>query len=99
MEDCPILTLIHFLIIDEITGNKLALHAYSGIPYKKITGFRAPYLNYTIEMLQTLARLGFTYDTSITASPGDTYWPYTLDFGIANECWTSICDAGVKLPG
>ncbi|CAG8545704.1 6866_t:CDS:2 [Paraglomus occultum] len=83
----------------EITGNKLALHAFSGIPYSKITGFRAPYLNYTVEMLKTLARLGFTYDSSITASPGDTFWPYTLDFGVANECWTSICDAGVKLPG
>lgn len=54
--------------IDEIKGNLIALNALSGIPLSSIAGFRAPYLNYSAELLTNLHNLGFTYDSSATAS-------------------------------
>ncbi|ORX57390.1 hypothetical protein DM01DRAFT_1319238 [Hesseltinella vesiculosa] len=84
----------------EITAAKEMLHTYGGVPYGKITGFRAPFLNYTASTLSTVAQQGFMYDTSSTATLDDCFWPYTLDNGMANDCWTGICAAGqVKLPG
>lgn len=53
---------------DEIKGNLIALNALSGIPLAEIQGFRFPYLNYSAEGLTTLHELGFTYDSSATAS-------------------------------
>lgn len=32
-------------------------------------------------------------------SSSDTCRPYTLDNGMANDCWTGICNGQVKLPG
>jgi hypothetical protein len=76
------------------------LNAYAGIPRGKISGFRAPFLNYTKDTLSIISQQGFTYDSSSTAVTDDAYWPYTLDNGMANDCWTGICGAGqVKLPG
>ncbi|CAD6580065.1 MAG: hypothetical protein CYPHOPRED_001081 [Cyphobasidiales sp. Tagirdzhanova-0007] len=40
--------------IEEINGDLAALNAFSGIPLSSITGFRAPYLNYTVSTLQHL---------------------------------------------
>ena len=85
--------------IAEITGNILALHSLSGIPKSKITGFRFPFRNYTTASLQLLSKLGFVYDSTVSAGTADMFWPYTLDNGVANECWSGICDAGLKLPG
>ncbi|CAO3576118.1 unnamed protein product [Absidia cylindrospora] len=84
----------------EIAAAKSMLHEYGGVPYGKIKGFRAPFLNYTAETLSNIQQQGFQYDTSSTATVDDCFWPYTLDNGMANDCWTGICDAGkVKLPG
>ncbi|ORZ08349.1 hypothetical protein BCR42DRAFT_455530 [Absidia repens] len=84
----------------EIAAAKSMLHEYAGIPYGKLSGFRAPFLNYTADTLTNIQKQGFKYDTSSTATVDDCYWPYTLDNGMANDCWTGICDAGkVKLPG
>jgi hypothetical protein len=77
---------------DEINGNLIAINQLAGIPMASIQGFRAPYLNYSVEMLKRLAKAQFTYDSSATSSipvtdPGtDAYWPYTLDNGLANDC-------------
>jgi len=92
---------------DEINGNLITLNALAGIPFKDITGFRAPYLNYSADMLTNLANAGFLYDSSSTASlplnnnATDAYWPYTLDNGLANDCLTfnGICKGKPKLPG
>lgn len=92
---------------DEIDGNLITLNALAGIPFTEIEGFRAPYLNYSAEMLGNLAQAGFTYDSSATASipvtdnGTDAYWPYTLDNGLANDCLTfdGICSGLPKLPG
>ncbi|CDS03170.1 hypothetical protein LRAMOSA00572 [Lichtheimia ramosa] len=83
----------------EIAAARAMLHDYAGIPLGKIQGFRAPFLNYTAETLNNIAQQGFLYDSSATATVDDCYWPYTLDNGMANDCWTGICSANVKLPG
>jgi hypothetical protein len=83
---------------DEINGNLIALNALAGIPMASLAGFRAPFLNYSVAMLQRLAKAGFTYDSSATSAipvtdPGtDAFWPYTLDNGLANDC-LSLTDA------
>lgn len=76
------------------------LNAYAGVPVSKIQGFRAPFLNYTKDTLNIVGQQQFVYDSSSSAVTDDVYWPYTLDNGMANDCWTGICAAGqVKLPG
>ncbi len=92
---------------EEINGNLIALNALAGIPLSEIKGFRAPYLNYTAETLKMLHDTEFLYDSSASASipvtdPGtDAFWPYTLDYGMANDCLSvdNICKGQPKLPG
>ncbi|KAI8979711.1 hypothetical protein BDF20DRAFT_871225 [Mycotypha africana] len=84
----------------EISACKSMLNTYGGIPNSKIQGFRAPFLNYTKDTLNIISQQGFLYDSSSSAVTDDAYWPYTLDNGMANDCWTGICAAGeIKLPG
>jgi len=54
-----------------------------------------------------LAKLQFTYDSSassavpVTDPNTDAFWPYTLDYGMANDCTavSNICNGQPKLPG
>jgi hypothetical protein len=64
-----------------------------------MSGFRAPFLNYSKATFDNLAQEKFLYDSSTSAVPGNAYWPYTLDYGLANDCWTGICDQNVVAPG
>ncbi|KAF7363099.1 hypothetical protein MVEN_00662300 [Mycena venus] len=92
---------------NEINGNLIALNALAGIPLKSIIGFRAPYLNYSVNTLKLLAGAGFTYDSSapaatpVTDPDTDAFWPYTLDYGMANDCLRvdDICKGQPVLPG
>lgn len=92
---------------EEINGNLIALNALAGIPLSAIKGFRAPFLNYSIDTLKLLYQSQFTYDSSAAASipvtdPNtDAYWPYTLDNGMANDCLEveGQCKGEPKLPG
>lgn len=85
---------------EEISACKQALNAYGGIPLGKIQGFRAPFLNYTPSTFSTIKQQGFLYDSSTTSVIDDLYWPYTLDNGLANDCWNGDCAAGVvNVPG
>lgn len=92
---------------DEINGNLIALNALAGIPFSAIEGFRAPYLNFSADLLTTVAKAGFSYDSSATSSIAvtenytDAFWPYTLDNGLANNCLShsDICSGRPKLPG
>ncbi|KAH0837823.1 hypothetical protein J3R83DRAFT_6031 [Lanmaoa asiatica] len=88
-------------------GNLIALNALSGIPLDAIKGFRAPYLNYTDETFHLLAVVDFMYGSSTAASipvtdpDTDAYWPYALDYGLANDCLTveGICQGQPQIPG
>lgn len=92
---------------DEINGNLIALNALAGIPLTSIQGFRAPYLNYSLDTLNILHDSQFTYDSSasssipVTDDGTDAYWPYTLDNGMANDCLSvaDICKGEPKIPG
>jgi len=92
---------------DEVDGNLIALNALAGIPLSNIIGFRAPYLNYTADTLKHLAAVGFTYDSSssasipVTENYTDAFWPYTLDYGMTNDCLNGggLCKGQPKLPG
>jgi hypothetical protein len=92
---------------EEINGNLIALNALAGIPLVAIKGFRAPFLNYSAETLKILKQSQFTYDSSapaaipVTDPATDAYWPYTLDFGMANNCLAApgTCHGEPKLPG
>ncbi|EPQ60095.1 hypothetical protein GLOTRDRAFT_134849 [Gloeophyllum trabeum ATCC 11539] len=92
---------------EEINGNLIALNALAGIPLSSIKGFRAPYLNYSVDTLKMLAKAQFLYDSSaaasipVTDSGTDAYWPYTLDYGMANDCLAveGSCKGEPKLPG
>ncbi|CEG70825.1 hypothetical protein RMATCC62417_06650 [Rhizopus microsporus] len=83
----------------EILSCKQMLNTYGGVPNGKIQGFRAPFLNYTIDTLNRISKLGLLYDSSASALQDDAYWPYTLDYGMANDCWTGICSQNSKIPG
>lgn len=56
-------------------------------------------MNYTQDTLREIAKQGFQYDTSSTGVVDDCYWPYTLDNGLANDCWNNVCGSDLKLPG
>ncbi|ESK93243.1 chitin deacetylase-like isoform e [Moniliophthora roreri MCA 2997] len=92
---------------NEINGNLVALNALAGIPLNAMRGFRAPFLNYSANTLRLLAQAGFTYDSSaassipVTDPATDAYWPYTLDYGMANDCLMveGTCKGQLKLPG
>ncbi|KAL1917517.1 uncharacterized protein VTP21DRAFT_3910 [Calcarisporiella thermophila] len=84
----------------EIASCKSILNSFAGIPKSRIAGFRAPFLNYSIETLSRIVKQGMMYDSSASAQADDAYWPYTLDHGLANDCWKGFCDPGkVKFPG
>ncbi|KAG0088848.1 hypothetical protein BGZ93_002274 [Podila epicladia] len=85
--------------IEEIVGNRKAINAFSGIPFAKMTGFRAPFLNYSKSTFDILAQEKLQYDSSVNAIPTDAYWPYTLDNGVANDCWNGICAQPIVAPG
>ncbi|KAF9545564.1 hypothetical protein EC957_010873 [Mortierella hygrophila] len=83
----------------EITGNRRSINAFSGIPFAKLNGFRAPFLNYSDGTFAILGQEKFLYDSSTNAVPTDAYWPYTLDHGLANDCWNGICNKPISIPG
>ncbi|KAG1456387.1 hypothetical protein G6F56_006841 [Rhizopus delemar] len=83
----------------EIAAARAMLNQYAGVPLGKIKGFRAPFLNYTTDTLREISKQGFQYDTSVTAVTDDCYWPYTLDNGLANDCWNNVCGSKLQLPG
>ncbi|KAF9422054.1 hypothetical protein BGZ94_008663 [Podila epigama] len=84
----------------EITAGRMTLVKYGGIPRGRLGGFRAPYRNFTSDTLDVLSKNSFQYDSSATASKEHDYWPYTLDYGLANECDKIACgDGTTRFPG
>ncbi|KAJ3298546.1 hypothetical protein HK104_010601 [Borealophlyctis nickersoniae] len=85
----------------EIEGQRAWAASLAGIPRGKIMGFRHPYLNYTVESLNLLAKMGFTYESSMSSTPNDRVWPYTLDNGAVNDCMNivNVCGKELNAPG
>ncbi|KAJ3042916.1 hypothetical protein HK097_001867, partial [Rhizophlyctis rosea] len=82
----------------EIEGNRYWATSLSGIPRSKFAGFRHPFLNYTKESLELLAKMGFLYDSSMSGGGGaDGVWPYTLDYGSVNDCLNGVNVCGRDL--
>ena len=89
----------------EIVGCRRTLARLAAIPQEDIRGFRAPFLEFNGESFQILHEQGLTYDTSITEQPGvlsesigRMIWPYTLDNGVQQNCWTGV-PPSMPLPG
>ena len=82
-------------------GFRAWITSLGGIPRGKIQGVRFPLLNYSVDSLNMLSQMGFTYDSSLAASPTERIWPYTLDNGVVTDCTgiLSVCGKGVKAPG
>lgn len=85
----------------EVTGCRAALHSFGGLPFRKITGFRHPFLDYSAASMSLLYDLGYAYESSIPSDGDVRHWPYTLDSGVAHGCdgAVNLCTAGVSLPG
>ncbi|RIA97714.1 hypothetical protein C1645_751818 [Glomus cerebriforme] len=83
---------------DEIIGNKQSLNAFAGIPNGKIAGWRSPFLNWQPKTFDIIAQQGFLYDSSTTALEDDATWPYTMDYGLYNDCWKGFCNQTIH-PG
>ncbi|KAJ3280415.1 hypothetical protein HK104_000676, partial [Borealophlyctis nickersoniae] len=85
----------------EIEGQRAWVSTLAGIPRGKITGFRHPFLNYTVDSLNLLAKMGFTYDSSMSSTSSDRVWPYTLDYGTVNDCLNivNVCGKELKAQG
>jgi hypothetical protein len=56
-------------------------------------------VNYSMGTLNSLKDLGFMYDASASSAGGKDYYPYTLDNGLANDCWKGVCGPSAKFPG
>jgi hypothetical protein len=77
----------------EFEGFRAWANSLAGIPRGKIKGGRFPLLNYSVEALNNLAKMGFEWDSSLSASPNEKIWPYTMDYGVVTDCGgiLSIC--------
>ncbi|KAJ3155255.1 hypothetical protein HDU86_004345 [Geranomyces michiganensis] len=73
----------------------------AGIPLGKIKGWRYPFLNYTTESITMLRKMGFEWESSMSASGADRFWPYTLDYGTQNDCLgiSPLCGVDLNAPG
>lgn len=89
----------------EIAGCRRTLSRLAKVPIADIRGFRAPFLVYSPASFAMLREQGFTYDSSISEVPGrvsqsagQMLWPYTLDGGVVQDCWTGT-PPSTNLPG
>lgn len=69
----------------EIDSGRTVLSTFSGVPLNDIKGFRAPFLNYTNELIQSVQNMGLMYDSSAPTIRQDSSWPYTLDYGFSDD--------------
>lgn len=91
-------------IQSQITKARDWLVQSAQIPAQQIIGFRAPKWSNAIGSRSILREIGFKYDHSILESvqnPGERHWPYTMDFGVAEDCSDPdiMCDARERHPG
>ena len=85
----------------ELEGNRGWASTYGGVNRGKIIGNRHTFLSYSVESINRLASMGFTYDSSMRANPDERLWPYTFDYGSANDCTGqfSVCNQKLNASG
>ena len=81
----------------EIEGSRYWINSLGGIPRGQIKGFRHPFLNYSADSLNLLAKAGFEYESSMSSQTHDMVWPYTLDHGAVNDCMNTLNVCGKEL--
>ncbi|KAJ3052809.1 hypothetical protein HK097_005629, partial [Rhizophlyctis rosea] len=81
----------------EIEGSRYWINSLGGIPRGQIKGFRHPFLNYSVDSLNLLAKAGFEYESSMSSQTHDMVWPYTLDYGAVNDCMNTLNVCGKEL--
>ncbi|EFX88070.1 hypothetical protein DAPPUDRAFT_41891, partial [Daphnia pulex] len=70
------------------------INIYANIPFDKIQGFRAPYLQTGGDAtFIALNNLGMNFDSSLPSIKfsDPPVWPYTLDYGITQDCVIPPC--------
>ena len=82
-----------------------------GVPSSSIRGFRSPFLQFNADLFSVMNTEGLLYDSSVGEAPmgvvssstSQMIWPYTLDNGFGQRCWTFSPGDGacpnVRYPG
>ncbi|KAJ2996137.1 hypothetical protein HDV02_006773 [Globomyces sp. JEL0801] len=83
--------------LEEIDGMKKWASTFAGVSKSRIRGVRFPFRNYNAKAIGMIKKLGFEYDSSMSANSADAIWPYTLDNGSVNECMGSVTVCGQML--
>ncbi|KAL4424144.1 hypothetical protein ABPG75_001445 [Micractinium tetrahymenae] len=93
----------------QIVGARDWLVSTAGIPRELVVGFRAPYLMFSPDQRDILAANGFVWDSSISEqypsvtspSAAQRLWPYTMDYGLPQDCSisTGTCSVEERHPG
>eukprot|EP00567_Pseudictyota_dubia_P018232 CAMPEP_0197442190 /NCGR_PEP_ID=MMETSP1175-20131217/8262_1 /TAXON_ID=1003142 /ORGANISM="Triceratium dubium, Strain CCMP147" /LENGTH=488 /DNA_ID=CAMNT_0042972615 /DNA_START=295 /DNA_END=1758 /DNA_ORIENTATION=+ len=93
--------------VEEILGAPSWLNLSCNVPLEEMVGFRTPKLGFSQNTFDRLQELGFLYDSSIadneagSAGGSSALWPYTMDLGIAQDCFSSSgsCNQTKSNPG
>ncbi|KAI9011618.1 hypothetical protein DFJ74DRAFT_710532 [Hyaloraphidium curvatum] len=87
--------------LEQITVARDIYERWGRVPKKDIVGFRAPFLAYSLDTFRNLQTAGgFVYDSSMSTNGRNPHWPYTMDYGLADECFTGVCDnLDTRFPG
>ncbi|KAJ1568270.1 hypothetical protein HK096_007062 [Nowakowskiella sp. JEL0078] len=85
----------------ELEGMRAYYTTYAGISRGQISGVRFPFRNYTLAGIERVAKMNFTYDSSMASSDAEAIWPYTLDYGVVTDCNAieNICGQTVNAKG
>jgi len=67
--------------IAQINGSISAISTFGMIPRSDITGFRAPFLNFSMETFQNVKDIGLKYECTNPITPLTAPWPFTYDYG------------------
>lgn len=92
---------------DDIMRAVTWLNETCGVPLEEMRGFRTPGLGFAQRTFDRLHKLDFLYDSSIADDEANSnggrsaMWPYTMDWGIAQNCITSSgsCNQTKPNPG
>lgn len=83
---------------NEINATLTIMSKFGGVPKSKIRGFRSPYLSFNKLTFDTISKLKFLYDSSVTLDPNtQPFWPHTLDYGMPYDAQPCSTCAGASM--